>query len=75
MENKQRGQEAMNNRNINMNSKPINNIRNYPYYIPDIQSIPNYPPMNMFNNLQQLNGYPYPIEQNKEENQVKYSGT
>ena len=70
MENKQGEKETMNHMNINMNSPPINNIRGYPYYIPDIQSIPNYPPMNMFNNYQQMNGYPYQIDQNKEGNQI-----
>ena len=70
MESKQGEKETMNHMNINMNSPPINNIRGYPYYIPDIQSIPNYPPMNMFNNYQQMNGYPYQIDQNKEGNQI-----
>ena len=68
MENKQRDKDPMNPININMNSQPINNLRAYPYYIPDYQSLPNYPPMNMFNNIQQMNGCPYQIEQNKEEN-------
>ena len=75
MENKQREQETINHMSININSQPANNIRGYPYYIPDIQSIPNYPQMNMFNNLQQMNGYPYQIEQSKEENQINPPGT
>ena len=75
MENKPRDQEAMNYMNINMNSPPINNIGGYPYYIPDIQSMPNYPPMNMFNNFHQMNGYPYQMEHTKEENQINPPST
>ena len=75
MENKPRDQEAMNYMNKNMNSPPINNIGGYPYYIPDIQSMPNYPPMNMFNNFHQMNGYPYQMEHTKEENQINPPST
>ena len=68
MENKQREQEAMNQMNITMGPPPLNNLRGYQYFIPDMQSMQNYPHMNMFNNLQPMNGcYPYPIEMNKED--------
>ena len=67
MENKQRDQEAMNPMKINMGPPPLNNLRGYQYFIPDMQSMQNYPHMNMFNNIQPMNGYPYPIEMNKED--------
>ena len=67
MENKQREQEAMNPMNIGMGPAPLNNFTGYQYFIPDMQSMPNYPHMNMFNNIQPMNGYPYPIEINKED--------
>ena len=75
MENKPREQEAMNPMNIPMNPPPINNLRAYPYFIHDMQGLQNYPQMNMYNNLQQMNGYPYPMEMNKEETPLKAPST
>ena len=66
MESKIREKEAMNPMGMAMGPPAINNIRGYPYYIPDMQAMPNYPQMNMFNNMQQMNGYPYQMQISKE---------
>ncbi len=66
METKAREKEPMNPIGMAMNPPTINNIGSYPYYIPDMQTMQNYPQMSMFNNIQQMNGYPYQIGINKE---------
>ena len=75
MENTPREQEAMNPMSLTMNPPPLNNIRSYPYFIPDMQPLQNYPQMAMFNNLHQMNGYPYPMESNKEESPMNIPST
>jgi hypothetical protein len=40
-----------------------------------MQGLQNYPQMNMYNNLQQMNGYPYPMEMSKEETPLKAPST
>ena len=69
MERKTSEQEAMNHMNIAMNPPPYNNIRGYQYFVHDFQSLANYPQMNMFNNIQPMNGYPYQFEIKNEESQ------
>ncbi len=75
MNNTPRKQEAMNPMSLTMNPPPLNNIRGYPYFIPDMQTLQNYPQMGMFNNLQQMNGYPYQIETNKEDSPMNVPST
>ena len=75
MENTPREQEAMNPMSLTMNPPPLNNIRSYPYFIPDMQPLQNYPQMAMFNNLHQMNGHPYPMESNKEESPMNIQST
>ena len=67
MESKTRENEAMNPMNIAMNPGPPNTMRGCQYFFPDYQAMQNYAPMAMYNNLPQMNGYPYQIEFNKEE--------
>ncbi len=75
MENKPREQEAMNTMNIPMNHPPIGNLRGYPYFIHEMQGMQNFPQMNMYNNLQPMNGYPHLMEMNKEETPLKAPST
>ncbi len=75
MENTPREQEAMNPMSLTMNPPPLNNIRSYPYFIPDMQPLQNYPQMALFNNLHQMNGHPYPMESNKEESPMNIQST
>ena len=67
MENKPREQEAMAPMSLAMNHPPLNNLGGYQYYYTDYQAFPNYPPMGIYNNIQPMNGYPYQIENGKEE--------
>ena len=75
MENKPREQEAMNPMNIPMNPPHINSLRGYSYFIHDMQGLQNYPQMSMYNTLQPMNGYPYPMEMSKEETSLKAPST
>ena len=75
MENIPREQETMNPMSLTMNPPPLNNIRSYPYFIPDMQPLQNYPQMALFNNLHQMNGHPYPMESNKEESPMNIQST
>ena len=43
MENTPREQEAMNPMSLTMNPPPLNNIRSYPYFIPDMQPLQKLP--------------------------------
>lgn len=70
MESKTREQDPMIPMNINMNSQPMNNMRGCQYYFQDYQSFQNYPPMGMYSNMHQINGFNYPMEYNNEEPQM-----
>ena len=67
MESKTQNKEPMGQMNQGMSQMPINNIPNYPYFIPDYNQIPNYPQMALYANRQQMNGYQYQIEPTREE--------
>ena len=75
MERKSSGQEAMNSMNMTMNPLSFNNIGGYQYFISDYRPHANFPQMNMFNNIQPMNGYPYQMEINKEEPQINPPNT
>ena len=67
MESKTREQEDMNPMAMTMGPQALNNLRGYPYYIPNMKTMQNYPQMSMFNNIPQMNGYLYQMEIDKEE--------
>lgn len=67
MESKPSNKEPINQINPNMNQIPMNNLPNYPYYIPDYHAMQNYPQMALYANRQQMNGYQYQMEQPREE--------
>ena len=71
MESKTQNKEPMGQMNQGMSQMPINNIPNYPYFIPDYNQIPNYPQMALYANRQQMNGYQYQIEPTREEQPKK----
>lgn len=70
MERKSGELEAMMPMNITMNPQSYNNLQGYQYYVPDYNSMPNYPPMNIYNNLQPMNGYPYQMQVNQQDPQI-----
>ena len=72
MENKTRELEAMNPMSMAMGPQTLNNLRVYPYYIPDSQAMPNYPQINIFNNIRQMNGYLSHIKSKKEDHSLNH---
>lgn len=70
MERKSREEEPMTQMNITMNPQPYNSLQSYQYYIPDYHTMANYQPMNMYNNIQTMNGYPYQMQLNPEDPQI-----
>ena len=67
MERKTGNQEPMAQMTQTMGQIPMNNLPNYPYFIPDYHSMQNYPQMAMYGNRQPMNGYQFPIDQPREE--------
>ena len=67
MERKTANQEPMTQMTQTMGQLPMNNMPNYPYFIPDYHAMQNYPQMAMYGNRQQMNGYQYQMEQPREE--------
>jgi hypothetical protein len=67
MESKTQNQEPMSQMNPGMGQMPMNNLPNYQYFIPDYHAMQNYPQMALYANRQQMNGYPYQMEQPREE--------
>lgn len=70
MERKRREEEPMSQMNLTMSPQPYNNLQGFQYYIPDYHAMANYPSMNMYNNLQMINGYPYQMQLNQEDPQI-----
>ena len=52
---------------------PMNNLPNYQYFIPDYHAMQNYPQMALYGNRQQMNGYQYHMEQQREEQNYSQS--
>ena len=75
MERKTGNQEPMAQMTQAMGQIPMNNLPNYPYFIPDYHSMQNYPQMAMYGNRQPMNGYQFPIDQPREEQTFPQSPT
>ena len=75
MERKTANQEPMTQMTQTMGQLPMNNMPNYPYFIPDYHTMQNYPQMAMYGNRQPMNGYQYQMEQPREEQPFPQSPT
>ena len=75
MERKTANQEPMAQMTQTMGQLPMNNMPNYPYFIPDYHTMQNYPQMAMYGNRQPMNGYQYQMEQPREEQPFPQSPT
>ena len=70
MDKERREQETMDKMNFTMTQHPLPDMRTFPYYAPDFNSISNYPQIGYIENIQQMNGYSHPIGLFRENSQI-----
>lgn len=70
MEKERKEQGTMDRLNLNMAQHPLPDMRNFPYYAPDYNSINNYHQIGYMGNIQQMNGYNHPIGLFQENSQL-----
>ena len=78
MDKERREQGAMDRMNLTMAQYLQPDMRTFPYYNPDFNSINNYPQIGYMENIQQMNGYSHPIglfQENSQLNQFDNSET